>query len=145
MNGTRKIFTKRMLGALLTLVISALTLASCTQEPLVIYDSETTIVIRCEETDGEKVLIDYMNELQANGKLEFVVEDGMITSINGIENPADFSSCWMLYTSDADNANAAWGTVLYKDVEYGSAILGAESLKMKEGCIYIWAFKEMSW
>jgi hypothetical protein len=134
-----------MLCALLTLVISALTLASCTQEPLVICDSETTIVIRCEETDGEKVLIDYMNELQAEGKLEFAVEDGMITSINGIENPADFSSCWMLYTSDADNANSAWGTVLYKDVEYGSAILGAESLKMKEGCIYIWAFKEMSW
>ena len=145
MNETRKIFTKRMLGALLTLVISALTLASCTQEPLVIYDSETTIVIRCEETDGEKILIDYMKELRAEGKLEFIIDDGMITSINGIENPADFSSCWMLYTSDADNANSAWGTVLYKDVEYGSAILGAESLKMKEGCIYIWAFKEMSW
>ena len=145
MNGTRKIFTKRMLCALLTLIISALTLASCTQEPLVIYDSETTIVIRCEETDGEKVLIDYMNELQAEGKLEFVVEDGMITSINGIENPADYSSCWMLYTSDADNANSAWGTVLYEDVEYGSAILGAESLKIKADNIYIWVFAEMSW
>lgn len=145
MNGTRKIFTKRMLCALLTLVISALTLASCTQEPLVIYDSDTTIVIRCEETDGETTLADYMAELKTAGEIEFTTKDGMITSINGIENPADYSSCWMLYTSDADNANSAWGTVLYKDVEYGSAILGAESLKMKEGCIYIWAFKEMSW
>ena len=154
MNGTKTKFTRRCLSLVLAAVMlaSVMALSSCEmlsslfqKEPLVIYDSDTTIVIRCEETDGEKVLIDYMNELQAEGKLEFVVEDGMITSINGIENPADFSSCWMLYTSDTEMANSAWGTVLYKDVEYGSAILGAESLKMKEGCIYIWAFKEMSW
>jgi hypothetical protein len=37
-------------------------------------------------------------------------------------------------------SNAAWGTVLYKDVEYGSAVLGADALELKAGCIYIWSY-----
>lgn len=129
----------------LILIASMLATLSCKQDPLVIYDSDTTIVIRCEEVDGDVTLIDYMTELKENGEIEFTVENGMITSINGIANPADFSSCWMLYTSDAEMANSTFGTVLYDGAEYGSAILGAESLKIKADSIYIWVFKEMSW
>ena len=70
--------------------------------------------------------------------------DGMITSINGIENPADFSSCWMLYTSDVENSNTAWGTVEYQGVKYGSAISGAETLKIKPDQLYIWVFQSFS-
>jgi hypothetical protein len=47
----------------------------------------------------------------------------------------------MLYTSDTDNANTAWGEVEYKGEVYGSAILGAEALTIKEGCLYIWIFQ----
>lgn len=133
------------LTLLLVLLIGTLAMSSCKKDPLVIYDSDTTIVIRCEETDGSTALIDYMNALKTDGELDFTIENGMITSINGIDNPADYSSCWMLYTSDTENANSAWGTVLYNDAEYGSAILGAGELKIKEGCLYIWVFKEMSW
>ena len=129
----------------LIMLASALAMSSCKKDPLVIYDSDTTIVIRCEEVDGDVTLIDYMTKLKEDGEIEFTVEDGMISSINGIVNPADFSSCWMLYTSDAEMANSAWGTVLYNETEYGSAILGAESLKIKADSIYIWVFKEMSW
>lgn len=132
------------LTLLLVLLIGTLAMSSCKKDPLVIYDSDTTIVIRCEEVDGDVTLIDYMTKLREDGEIEFTVKDGMITSINGIANPADFSSCWMLYTSDTDNANSAWGTVLYNNAEYGSAILGAESLKIKADSIYIWVFKEMS-
>ena len=154
MNGTKTKFTRRCLSLVLIAVMlaSVMALSSCEmlaslfgKEPLVIFDSDTTIVIRCEETDGETTLADYMAELKTAGEIEFTTKDGMITSINGIENPADYSSCWMLYTSDADNANSAWGTVLYDGVEYGSAILGAESLKIKGDNIYIWVFAEMSW
>ena len=154
MNGTKTKFTRRCLSLVLIAVMlaSVMALSSCEmlaslfgKEPLVIFDSDTTIVIRCEETDGETTLADYMAELKTAGEIEFTIENGMIISINGIENPADYSSCWMLYTSDADNANSAWGTVLYEGVEYGSAILGAESLKIKADNIYIWVFAEMSW
>jgi len=115
---------------------------------LVIKDSDTYIVVKTtqEALDGktDMLLIDYMGQLKEKGELEFEIKDGMITSINGIANPADFSSCWMLYTSDAENANATWGTVEYEGKEYGSAISGAEALAVKPDQLYIWVFKSFS-
>ena len=113
---------------------------------LVITDDHVIIKITQEALNGETdmTLMDYMEELKNKGELEFVVKDGMITAINGIENPADYSSCWMLYTSDADNANASWGTVEYEGKEYGSAISGAETLKIKADQLYIWVYKSFS-
>ena len=132
--------------AILLLALSLL-LTGCKEEPLVIKDSDTYIVIKTtEEAMGGKsdmLLVEYMEAMRDEG-LEFEVRDGMIVSINGIENPADYSSCWMLYTSDADNANADWGTVEYEGKEYGSAISGAETLKIKADQIYIWVFKSFS-
>ena len=141
--------SKKIVSILLVLVLAVgMMLSACKSEPLVIKDSDTYIVIKttAESLDGktDMLLIDYMNELMAKGELNCTISDGMITSINGIENPADYSSCWMLYTSDADNANASWGTVEYEGVEYGSAISGAETLTIKADQIYIWVFKSFS-
>ena len=141
--------TKRLSCLLAVLLLAcAMLLPGCKSEPLVIKDSDTYIVIKTTEDakDGktDMYLIDYMNQLAQKGELECTIADGMITSINGIENPADYSSCWMLYTSDADNANAAWGTVEYEGAEYGSAISGAETLKIKPDHLYIWVFKSFT-
>jgi len=147
---TTKTQMQKPLSFLLVLLILAGTmlLTGCKSEPLVIKDSDTYIVIKTtkEAMDGKNdmLLIDYMAQLKEEGQLEFAIENGMITSINGIANPADFSSCWMLYTSDAENANASWGTVEYKGEQYGSAISGAETLKIKADQIYIWVFKSFS-
>ena len=141
-----KLFHGCLLVALI-LTCSVL-LPGCQSEPLVIKDSDTCIVIKVTEESmngkTDMMLIDYMNQLVQNGELECTIADGMITSINGIANPADYSSCWMLYTSDADNANSAWGTVEYEGVEYGSAISGAEVLKIKPDQLYIWVFKSFT-
>ena len=137
----KKTNLKKMLAFLLAMVLLTGVLTGCRAEPLVIKDSDTYIVIK---TTGEKedlYLIEYMEKLKAKGELEFTVWDGMITGINGIENPADFSSCWMLYTSDEECSNAAWGTIEYKGKEYGSAISGAETLKIKPDQMYIWVYK----
>ena len=132
--------------AILLLMLSLL-LTGCKEEPLVIKDSDTYIVIKTTEEamggDADMLLVEYMEHMREEG-LEFEVNDGMIVSINGIANPADYSSCWMLYTSDAENANASWGTVEYEGKEYGSAISGAETLKIKANQIYIWVFKSFS-
>ena len=142
---TRKILSVTL--AVLLLVCTVL-LTGCKSEPLVIKDSDTCIVIKpTAESMGDStdmVLIDYMNKLIEEEKLTCTISNGMVTSLNGIENPADFSSCWMLYTSDADNANAAWGTVEYDGNQYGSAISGAETLKIKPGQLYIWVFQSFS-
>ena len=135
---------KKMLSLLVVVIILA-GMSACQSEKLVIKDSDTYIVIKTTEQamDGatDMTLMDYMQNLKEKGELEFAISNGMITSINGIDNPADYSSCWMLYTSDADNANAAWGTVEYDGQEYGSAISGAEALKIKPDQLYIWVYK----
>ena len=88
------------------------------------------------------VLLDYMKALKNDGAIEYTLSnDGMIVSINGQENPADWSKCWMLYSNDAELTNEAWGTVTVDGVTYFSAILGAESLPIKDGKIYVWEFK----
>ena len=138
---------RKILSCLLAVLVfaSAMVLTACKSEPLVIKDSDTYIVIKTtQEAMGNKtdmLLIEYMEKLKENGELEFRVENGMITSINGIDNPADYSSCWMLYTSDAENANASWGTVEYEGKQYGSAVSGAETLKIKADQLYIWVYK----
>lgn len=142
---------QRILSLMLVMVILSCTLllSACQKaEPLVIKDSDTYIVIKTttEAMDGkaDMLLVEYMEQLKEKGDLEFSVSNGMITSINGIDNPADYSSCWMLYTSDEENANASWGTVEYEGKEYGSAISGAETLKIKADQLYIWVFKSFS-
>ena len=141
--------TKRLSCLLAVLLIAcSMLFTGCKGEPLVIKDSDTYIVIKTTEKTLEgktdMYLIDYMNELAENGELECTVKDGMITSINGIENAADYSSCWMLYTSDGENANSSWGTVEYEGKEYGSAISGAEVLKLKPDQLYIWVYKSFN-
>ena len=139
--------TKKILSVLLAVVL-LLSMTACRSESLVIKDSDTYIVVKTtKEAIGDKtdmLLIDYMGTLKEKGELEFTIADGMILSINGIENPADYSSCWMLYTSDEENANAAWGTVEYEGKEYGSAVSGAETLKIKPDQLYIWVYKSFS-
>ena len=141
---------KKILACLLAalLLMNILLLAGCQSEPLVIKESDTCIVLKVTEEaiggNAHMVLIDYMDTLVKEGKLTCTIENGMVTSINGIDNPADFSSCWMLYTSDADNSNAAWGTVEFEGAQYGSAISGAETLKVKPGQLYIWVYKSFS-
>ena len=137
----------KKLWAVVVVVITVISLLTGCQksEPLVIKDSETCIVLTVTEKilDGKKdmVLIDYMDMLAEEGKLTCTISNGMVTSINGKDNAADYSSCWMLYTSDVDNANTAWGTVEYQGKEYGSAASGAEELKMKAGELYIWVYQ----
>ena len=150
MKKTTKNLLKKTLSFLLAILILAGTmlLTACKSEPLVIKDSDTYIVIKTtQEAIGDKtdmLLMEYMEALKQKGELEFAVNNGMITSINGIDNPADYSSCWMLYTSDEENANAAWGTVEYNGEQYGSAVSGAEALKIKPDQLYIWVFQSFS-
>ena len=103
--------------------------------------SETRVVILAEETDGKATVLNCMEYLAEKEELTYEIVGGMVTSINGIANAADFSSCWMLYTSDAEMSNAAWGTVEYNGGTLGSAILGAETLIVEEGEFYVWVYQ----
>lgn len=115
--------------------------------PLVLEVTETYLVIKVDNEQipvaEDMTLLSYMEALKEEGNLTFETKDGMITAINGIENPADWSACWMLYTSDEENANTAWGEIEYEQSVYGSAMYGADQLKVKDSCLYIWVYQSM--
>ena len=126
----------------LTLALTVAVFTACKKEPLVIKESDTYVVIKVETDKTDLTLASYMASLEEYKDM-FVIESGMVVSINGIENASDWSACWMLYTDDyrEEFSNSAWGTIVYKDKTYNSAALGAESLIFKNECTYIWIYQ----
>lgn len=129
---------------LICVALVLISLVSCTKNvPLVVSEGENLYVISVtEQSIGDsEFLIDYMAKLMDGNEFVYTQSNGMITSVNGVENEKDFSKCWMLYTSDEENANAGWGTIEYKGNIYGSSLLGADKLKIKPGMLYFWVYK----
>lgn len=125
---------------LLTVIMSVCMLVACDKghaKAEIVSKSDTMVVIKVNETEGFATLLDAMNYLNDEGELTFEIVGGMISSIEGKANPADFSSCWMLFTSDEEMSNVEWGTTTYNGDTYASAILGAESLTVSAGEYYL--------
>lgn len=99
-----------------------------------------TVEIRVETMQSQHTLTALMEKAKQDGELTFEIAGGMVTSIEGQANAADFSSCWMLYTTDTEMSNDEWGTYQYGDIVYGSAIIGADSLIVAEGESYLWVY-----
>lgn len=99
-------------------------------------DATKVVILIDESKDG--TLIDAMNYLQKEGALTYTLSGTMVESINGIANTTN--SFWMLYTSDSEMANTAWGTVEYNGATFGSAILGADQLEAVVGAYYVWVY-----
>ena len=104
-------------------------------------EKEVVIVVSSDvmTVTSETKLIDYMNALKEEGKIDFEISNGMVMSING--KSGESNEYWMLYTDDTENSNDSWGTYTYEEKSYGSATLGAEALPIKEGKTYIWALQ----
>ena len=136
---------KRKLYAFLTLILAFLLLCACEHtgkaKAVIVEKSDTMVVIKVEKTEGETTLTGVMNALKEQGELSFTLSGGMLTELNGRANPNDFSACWMLYTSDTELSNSAWGTVEYNGQAMGSAIVGADTLPVKDGAYYVWSFQ----
>ena len=130
---------KKLLTLLLVTLTALMMFTACgkNKDPLVISETDEFVVIKCQTDKEDLTLASYMDGLDDI----FLIENGMVVSINGIKNPADWSYCWMLYTDDEEMSNTAWGEIEYKDKVYGSAVLGAESLVVKNGKTYIWVYQ----
>ena len=103
--------------------------------------TEDMVAIRALGVEADNTLLNLMVQLKSEGAIDFTLNNGMVTSINGKENPADFSSCWMLYTSDAEMANTEWGEIEYKGEKLGGAVVGADFLPAVEGEVYVWYYQ----
>lgn len=132
----------KLLAVIVVVAVLASVFFGCSK-PKVVSQGDKTIAISissyfCEITD-DLTLLNYMNVLKQKGEIDFIIEDGMILKINDIEQ--SLNSYWMLYTDDAENSNAAWGTIIFEGKSYSSASFGAESLVVKQGCTYIWHYQ----
>ena len=106
---------------------------------------DTVLVeIRIDEKGEDAFLLDVMNKAKEEGELTFELSGGMLVSMEGYANDADFNPCWMLYTSDEELSNTEWGTVIMGERTLGSAILGAEALPIEEGESYVWSYVHFS-
>ncbi len=134
---------KKLLSIILIVVILALSLTACGGSPKVVEMTEDSVVITVSskilKIEEGTTLSDYMNALKDKGELEFKEESGMVTEINGMVADSSKNEFWGLYTSDENNSNTAWGVVNFDEKEFGSATLGANDLKIKDGYIYIWS------
>ena len=102
---------------------------------------ETTVLIQVESgATATTTLMDAMELLQEKGELSYTLSGTMVQSMEGKENAADWSACWMLYTTDTEMGNAEWGTYEYGGQTYLSAILGADSLTVLDGVNYLWVY-----
>ncbi len=130
---------------ILSFLLSAVFLCACDNagkaKASVVETTDTMVVIKVEKVEEETTLTSVMHALQEKGELSFTLSGGMVTEINGKANAADFSACWMLYTSDTELSNSAWGTVEYGGQAMGSAVVGADTLPVKEGAYYIWSYQ----
>ncbi len=103
-------------------------------------DDEVKPVVIFPAQSGE-TLLSVMEDMQEAGELTFVVANGMITEINGVKNALSYDPCWMLYTGDEAFSNTEWGSYEYEGEVLGSATLGAESLVVKAGEVYVWVYQ----
>lgn len=131
---------------ILTVIMSVFVFASCKTEGKVeqatlVENTETLLVIKVDKIKGEPTLLDAMECLQEQDQLSFTITDGMITGINGKNNAADYSACWMVYTSDDDFSNTAWGVFEYQGESFGSAAVGANDLPVSVGEYYVWEYR----
>lgn len=117
--------------------------------------TETQIVMVIEETDGNANAFDALKSLRDQDLISFDYTTSQygsyITSINGKAEAVTESTTnsskgysWMLYTSDMDNAYES-DTITVDGTVCGSATMGASTLKVKEGALYVWVYKEYNY
>ncbi len=131
------------LSALFFCFVPLSSVVGCNQKKHFVIDGDYVVITAdSSKVAADSTLKEYMDYMQEREVFSFVWESGMLVSINGKENGANFNPCWILYTNDTENANSAWGTCEYDGETYFSAIAGADSLQIKDGYVYIWYLQD---
>ncbi len=134
---------KRILTVLL-LFVGIFTLAGCPAKDVTakatVERADSIVVITVEEAEGTPTLLDVMKILQEEGKLNFTADPtGMIVSIDGKANAADWSKYWALYISDAELSDMSYG-IEWNGQQLGFSNFGAEALSVEAGGVYVWQY-----
>ncbi len=120
----------------LTIVTLSLCFMGCSEPQKYQLDGDYLVITIDAQTYSKgDTLKSYMQKLKQNEQLEFVMQDGMVLSING--KRAGQNQFWALYHDDSDYSdNSYWCE--YKEKVYNTSIVGAGQLPVKVGCTYVW-------
>ena len=110
-----------------------------------VENGEGMVLINVEKVEGNVYLFAVMKDAKEKEFLDFECNAGMLTHLNGVENAPDWSSSWMLYTTDEEMGNETWGVYEYEGEIFKSAILGMEQLPVAEGESYIWVYQSFEY
>lgn len=123
------------------LLLTSICLCACSLKKItVITENDEFVVLTFDSGYGGKTLSEAMDGAQENEQITFTVENGMVTSINGVKNTSN--TYWMIYTDDEEFSNTAWGEITYQEKTYASATKGVSELIVKDGKTYIWVYTE---
>lgn len=146
MKATKRIIISLVVLALL--VTAVLGMVACQkQEP--IKDTEVIITIDTNvmaDIEG-KTLADYMAAMKDKGILSYEGKEGQygwfIETING-RTADEKTEYWALYTDDEENSSTDWGSYVADGKTCGFASLGASSMPIKAGKIYVWVLTPLA-
>lgn len=130
------------------LCLSACGFSSGSASATIISQSENTIVIEIDSTDGKATLTDVLKTLKSQGKLTYESTNSTygeyIVSVNGKSEVANGTEgySWMIYTSDTEISDV---NNSIENSQYFSAMLGMSSIIVKQGYRYVlnythWSF-----
>ena len=105
---------------------------------------EKTVVLTVSNVQGKFTLLHCLQSLSDEGALTYEMDGTMLKGLGGLQNDDKNFSYWMIYTSDKSNANEAWGTFTYNGETLGSASKGANELRVKDACVYVFSYETMS-
>lgn len=141
------------LSLVFILVVMAVGVCGCKKsgdigKAKVLEKSENLVVIQVEECEDNVTVYDVMVWLQEKGELEFISENSIygqsLLSLNGKDNPDDWSSYWQFYTINATQGNPD------KSKSYGGytlyyANVGISGAYVQDGGVYLWEFAISEW
>ena len=128
--------------------LSACGFSSGSASATIISQTENTIVIEIDSTDGKATLTDVLKALKSQGKLTYQSTNSTygeyVVSVNGkaeVSNGTEGYS-WMIYTSDTEISDV---NTSIENSQYFSAMLGMSSIIVKQGFRYVlnythWSF-----
>lgn len=114
------------------------------------YSSDTLIVFKVTSTDGNATVLDVLNLLKEEGKLDFTSESStygaFLTSVNDKANTSSATEgySWMIYTNDAESSSTDYGMVSYAGQTFGQTAYGISTQVVKADCLYALSYDHWS-
>ncbi len=141
------------LGTLLAVLFVAVSVCACAKSGVVtsakvLEKSENLVVIQVEKCENGATVYDALVFLKEKGALAFTSETSTfgqsLLSLNGKNNPADWSSYWQFYTGNLEQGNPDKSKTFGEYTVYYASV-GISSATVQNGGVYLFEFAVSEW